>query len=162
MGKEVLNLQRHRDSWTGDVFRGQSNAQCSQERTHGQMQQRWDWRNGTKCMSGSFILSWQCLALVTVGMQVLAQVTSACSCESNWSAHGHIQSEVRNRLAPATTEKQMYIYSNRKAGRGQGRAGRAGRGALISSGGAGRGALVSAPQRPCQPSLAGCFSRAPT
>jgi hypothetical protein len=33
----------------------------------------------------------------------------------NWSAHGHIHSEVRNRLAPATTEKLVYIYSNRKA-----------------------------------------------
>ena len=33
----------------------------------------------------------------------------------NWSAHGHIHSEVRNKLAPATTEKLVYIYSNRKA-----------------------------------------------
>ena len=39
----------------------------------------------------------------------------AASCESNWSAHWHIHSEVRNRLAPATTEKPVYIYSNRKA-----------------------------------------------
>ena len=31
------------------------------------------------------------------------------------SAHGHIHSEVRNRLAPATTEKLVYVYSNRKA-----------------------------------------------
>lgn len=27
----------------------------------------------------------------------------------------HIHSEVRNRLAPTTTEKLVYIYSNRKA-----------------------------------------------
>ncbi len=31
------------------------------------------------------------------------------------SAHGHIHSEVRNRLAPVTTEKLVYIYSNLKA-----------------------------------------------
>ena len=54
-------------------------------------------------------------SLALVGMRVLSQVISASSCERNWSAHGHIQSEVRNRLAPATTEKLVYIYSNRKA-----------------------------------------------
>ena len=32
----------------------------------------------------------------------------------NRSAHGHIHSEVRNKLAPATTEKLVYISSNRK------------------------------------------------
>ncbi len=57
--------------------------------------------------------------LALVGMRVLAtslaQVISASSCERNWSAHGHIHSEVRNRLAPAMTEKLVYIYSNRKA-----------------------------------------------
>jgi hypothetical protein len=55
--------------------------------------------------------------LALVAMRVLAQVISASSCERNWSAHGHIHSEVRNRLAPATTEKLVYIqvYSNRKA-----------------------------------------------
>ena len=52
--------------------------------------------------------------LAMVGMRVLSQVISASSCERNWSAHGHIHSEVRNRLAP-TTEKLVYIYSNRKA-----------------------------------------------
>ena len=45
--------------------------------------------------------------LALVGMRVLAQVISACSCENSWSAHGHIHSEVRNRLAPATTEKPV-------------------------------------------------------
>ncbi len=53
--------------------------------------------------------------LALVGMLVLSQVISASSCERQWSAHGHIHSEVRNRLAPATTEKLVYIYSNRKA-----------------------------------------------
>ncbi len=33
----------------------------------------------------------------------------------NWYAHGHIHSEVRNRLAPTTTENLVYIYSNLKA-----------------------------------------------
>ena len=37
------------------------------------------------------------------------------SCESNWSAHWHIHFKVCNRLAPATTEKPVYIYSNWKA-----------------------------------------------
>ena len=48
-------------------------------------------------------------------MRVLSQVISASSCERNWSAHGHIHSEIRNSLAPTTTEKLVYIYSNRKA-----------------------------------------------
>ena len=53
--------------------------------------------------------------LALLGMQVLSQVISASSCERNWSAHGHMHTEVRNRLAPATSEKLVYIYSNRKA-----------------------------------------------
>ena len=36
----------------------------------------------------------------------------ASSCESIWSAYGHIHSEVSNRPAPATTEKPVSIYSN--------------------------------------------------
>ena len=55
-GKEVLNLRGR--SWTGNVFTGQRKAQCSQGTPYGQMQQKWVWRNGTKCMSGPFILSW--------------------------------------------------------------------------------------------------------
>ncbi len=53
--------------------------------------------------------------LALVGMRVLSQVISALSCERNWSANGHIHTEVRNRLAQATTEKLVYIVSNRKA-----------------------------------------------
>jgi hypothetical protein len=53
--------------------------------------------------------------LALVGIRVLSQVISASSCERNWSAHGHIHSEVRSMLAPATTEKLVYVYSNRKA-----------------------------------------------
>ena len=33
----------------------------------------------------------------------------------NGLPHGHIQSEVHDRLAPAMTEKPVHIYSNRKA-----------------------------------------------
>ena len=39
----------------------------------------------------------------------------ASSCDSIWSAYGHIHSEVSNRPAPATTEKPVSIYSNRNA-----------------------------------------------
>ncbi len=45
-------------------------------------------------------------------MRVLAQVVSASSCERNWSVHGHIHSKVRNKLAPATTQKLVYVYAN--------------------------------------------------
>ncbi len=30
------------------------------------------------------------------------------------SAHGHIHSKIRNKLAPETTKKLVYVYSNRK------------------------------------------------
>ena len=53
--------------------------------------------------------------LALVGMRVLSQVISASSCERNWSAHGHVHTEVRNRLAPATTEKLVYVHSNSRA-----------------------------------------------
>ena len=45
-------------------------------------------------------------------MRVLAQVVSASSCERNWSAHGHIHSKVRNKLAPANIENLIYVYAN--------------------------------------------------
>ena len=38
--------------------------------------------------------------LVMVGMCVLSQVISASSCERNWSAHGHIQTKICNKLRP--------------------------------------------------------------
>ena len=52
--------------------------------------------------------------LARVGMRVLSQVISASSCERNSSAHGHIQTTIRYRLDPATTEKLVYVYSNSK------------------------------------------------
>ena len=45
-----------------------------------------------------------------IGMQVLSLVISASSYERNWTAHGHVHSEVRNRLAPAMNKKLLYIY----------------------------------------------------
>ena len=47
-------------------------------------------------------------------MRVRSQVISASSCERNWSAHGHIHTKIRNSLDPATTEKLVCVYSNRK------------------------------------------------
>ena len=44
-------------SCTGNIYTRQRKAQCSQETTHGQMQQRWVRRNCMKCMSGPFIVS---------------------------------------------------------------------------------------------------------
>ena len=44
MGKEMLNLQRRILDW--QFFTRQRKAQCSQETTDGQMQQRWVRRNG--------------------------------------------------------------------------------------------------------------------
>ena len=52
--------------------------------------------------------------LAMVGMSVLSQVISASSCERNWSAHRHIQTKIRNKLSPETTEKLVYDYSNSK------------------------------------------------
>ena len=48
--------------------------------------------------------------LAMVGMYVLSQVISASSCERNWSAYGHIQTKIRNKLSPQTTEKLVYVY----------------------------------------------------
>ena len=52
--------------------------------------------------------------LVTVGMRFLSQDISASSCERNWSAHGHIQTKIHNKLSPETTEKLVYVYLNSK------------------------------------------------
>ena len=43
-----------------------------------------------------------------------SRVISASSYERNWSAHGHINANIRNGLDPATTEMLVYVssYSN--------------------------------------------------
>ena len=52
--------------------------------------------------------------LAMEGMRVPSQVISSSSCERNWSAHGHIQTKIRSKLSPETTEKIVYVYSNSK------------------------------------------------
>lgn len=52
--------------------------------------------------------------LGTLGMKVLSQVISASSCERNWSQHGHIHTDLRNRLAPQKVEKAVYVFANSK------------------------------------------------
>jgi hypothetical protein len=47
-------------------------------------------------------------------MRVLSRVISTSSFAQNRSAHGHIQTKIRNKLSPATTEKLVHVYSNRK------------------------------------------------
>ena len=42
------------------------------------------------------------------------EVRQTISCERNWSAHGHIQTKISNKLSPKTTEKFVYVYSNSK------------------------------------------------
>ena len=42
--------------------------------------------------------------LAKVGMRVLSQVSSASSCERNWSAPWHLHIKIRKRLDPATTK----------------------------------------------------------
>jgi hypothetical protein len=51
-------------------------------------------------------------ALELVGMRLPS--VSASSCERNWSAHGHIRWEVRNRIAPVTTEKPGRLSTARE------------------------------------------------
>lgn len=50
--------------------------------------------------------------LRTVAIAVLAQPTSACSCERAWSAYDFIHSRRRNRLQPARAEKLVYCFTN--------------------------------------------------
>jgi hAT family C-terminal dimerisation region len=47
-----------------------------------------------------------------VAQRVLAQVSSACACERNWSAYDFVHSERRNRLVPERAEKLVYVFSN--------------------------------------------------
>ena len=54
------------------------------------------------------------LSLLSPGMRVLSQVSSASSCERNWSAQGHIQTKISNKLSAETTEKLVYVYLNSK------------------------------------------------
>ncbi len=44
----------------------------------------------------------------------MLQVTSASSCERNWSAFGFIHSKSRNRLQTKKAEELVYVFSNRR------------------------------------------------
>ena len=48
--------------------------------------------------------------LAMVGMRVLSHVISASSCERNWSAHGHIQTKIRNKLSPETQLRNLPVF----------------------------------------------------
>ena len=45
-------------------------------------------------------------------MRVLAQPTSASSCERNWSAYDFVHSKSRNQLRHARADKLVYVFSN--------------------------------------------------
>lgn len=45
-------------------------------------------------------------------MRVLAQPTSASSCERNWSTYDFVHSKRRNRLCHARADKLVYVFSN--------------------------------------------------
>lgn len=50
--------------------------------------------------------------LQSVALKVLAQCSSACSCERNWSTYGFIHSKSRNRLKPARAKDLVFVFSN--------------------------------------------------
>jgi hAT family C-terminal dimerisation region len=53
-----------------------------------------------------------CKQLSLVAQRVLSQVSSACSCERNWSTYKFVHSKLRNRLAPKRAESLVYVFSN--------------------------------------------------
>ena len=50
--------------------------------------------------------------LQKMAVRILAQVTSACSCERNWSTFEFIHSESRNRLGFEKATGLVYVFSN--------------------------------------------------
>ena len=54
----------------------------------------------------------ECPELQRVACRVLAQPTSACACERNWSSFGFIHRPIRNRLTPDRAAKLVYVFSN--------------------------------------------------
>ena len=51
-------------------------------------------------------------ALQKLAMMVLAQVSSACACERNWSAYDFIHSRSRNKLKHQRADDLVYVFSN--------------------------------------------------
>ncbi|KXZ41022.1 hypothetical protein GPECTOR_962g228 [Gonium pectorale] len=52
--------------------------------------------------------------LQKIAVRVLAQPTSACACERNWSAYEFIHSTRRNKLDPERAKKLVYVFTNRR------------------------------------------------
>lgn len=50
--------------------------------------------------------------LQKVAVKLLAQVSSACSCERNWSAYDFIHNRRRNRLTPSRARDLVYVFTN--------------------------------------------------
>jgi hypothetical protein len=50
--------------------------------------------------------------LQSVAVKVLAQVSSACGCERNWSTYDFIHSRKRNRLAPGRARDLVWAFTN--------------------------------------------------
>ena len=65
-------------------------SQKSLQRCHQRHGRRCTWSPGT--LTGP--------DRVMVGMHVLSQVISASECDWTWSAHGHIQTKIQNKLSP--------------------------------------------------------------
>jgi Protein of unknown function (DUF 659)/hAT family C-terminal dimerisation region len=55
--------------------------------------------------------------LQRLAIRILSQVTSASSCERNWSAHDFVHSRRRNRLRVETADKLVYVFSNLRLSR---------------------------------------------
>lgn len=52
--------------------------------------------------------------LQALAMKVLAQVSSACACERNWSSYDFIHNKKRNKLQPQRARDLVYVFSNRR------------------------------------------------
>jgi hypothetical protein len=50
--------------------------------------------------------------LQRLAVRVLSQVTSACSCERNWSTYDFIHSKKRNKLKPQRARDLVYAFTN--------------------------------------------------
>ena len=49
-----------------------------------------------------------------LGMRVFAQVISASCCDQNWSQHGHIHSDLLNKIAPQRVETVCMFTQTRR------------------------------------------------
>ena len=52
--------------------------------------------------------------LQELAIKVLAQVSSACACERNWSDYDFIHSKKRNCLGSKRAEDLVYVFTNRR------------------------------------------------